>query len=224
MLDVSVVAVAAAVLALAVYPVMERYAGSGVAHDQAAQRGAAAAGEGHASLQYDVDDIIAAHLMGRPPADDEPVDVAQAPETRLQLRLLGMIASANEQYARALIGVNARQVGAYGVGESVEGTDASIHSVEPRRVLLNRNGAVESLHLKTPDLFTDTPSARSTDAADTRDVLDDPGGPDNEVEPDTSQLPDSGGQGPSPAADDGDNEIPYTGIRETTGKRSNLPF
>lgn len=217
----SVVAVAAAVLALAVYPVVERYAGSGVEHDQAAQRGAAADGEAHASLQYDVDGIIAAHLMGRPPADDEPADVAQAPETRLQLRLLGMIASANDQYARALIGVNSREVGAYGVGESVEGTDASIHSVEPRRVLLNRNGAVESLHLKTPELINDTPSTRTADPADSRDV---PDSQDEGMEPETSHLPDSAGQAPSPAVDDVDNEIPYTGIRETAGKRSNLPF
>lgn len=217
----SVVAVAAAVLALAVYPVVDRYAGSGVDQDQAGQRGAVAAGEGEASLQYDVDGIIAAHLMGRPPADDQPVNVAQAPETRLQLRLLGMIASANEQYARALIGVNSREVGAYGVGESVAGTDASIHSVEPRRVLLNRNGAVESLHLKTPDLFSDTPSTRSAAPADARDG---PDGLDDGIEPETSQLPNSGGQGPTPAVDDGDNEIPYTGIRETAGKRSNLPF
>lgn len=214
----SVVAVAATVLALVAYSVIARYTGDGADHNQAADRSVAASGDAGASMQYDVDRMVDAHLMGRPQDDENSVDIEQAPETKLQLRLMGMIASANEQYARALIGVNSRDVGAYGVGESVEGTDARIHSVESRRVLLDRNGAVESLHLKTPDLFSDTPSVRSTNAADSPDV---PDRVDDGVDPETRQLTDPAGQA---APDEATNEIPYTGIRETAGKRSNLPF
>ena len=97
----------------------------------------------------DIARIVSAHLFGVA-GEKEKQKQARVPETRLQLRLVGMITSADQRYARALIGVNSRDVNPYKPGDSIEGTDARIGAVEANRVLLNRNGAIESLYLQLP--------------------------------------------------------------------------
>ncbi|MGA8259973.1 MAG: type II secretion system protein N [Arenicellales bacterium] len=107
----------------------------------------AAPGAGNA--RENVDRIVAAHLFGK--ADEKKAELTRkAPETKLRLRLMGMIASADQRYARALIEVNSRQVDSYKPGDSVKGTDAKLGSVETNRVLLDRHGAMESLYLRLP--------------------------------------------------------------------------
>jgi len=97
--------------------------------------------------EYDVTQIIDAHLFGEV---TEPVEeqTAAAPETNLQIRLLGLVASANPSLSRAIIDVDGAKLKPYSVGESIEGTDAVIHAVENSRVLLKRGQALESLALK----------------------------------------------------------------------------
>lgn len=96
---------------------------------------------------YDISAIIDAHLFGE---ITEPVEeqTATAPETNLQIRLLGLVASANSRLSRAIIDVDGAKLKPYAVGESIEGTDAVIHAVEGSRVLLKRGQALESLALK----------------------------------------------------------------------------
>lgn len=107
-------------------------------------------GSGRTENEYDIDNIIAAHLFGDPSAETETADTASAPETRLQLKLLGMIASSDQRYARALIGVDSRNVSAYGVGDSINDTNAIVHAVDSGRVILKRGGAMESLNMDMP--------------------------------------------------------------------------
>lgn len=104
------------------------------------------------SPQYDISDIVEAHLFGTA-AEPVPDTVVEAPETRLQLDLLGLIASADQRLARAIIRVNGSRVQPYAIGDAIDGTDAAIHSVESRRVLLQRDGALESLALKRQSVF-----------------------------------------------------------------------
>lgn len=101
-------------------------------------------------LQYDIDDLVAAHLFGDPAEAGKTPDTTHAPETQLRLRLMGMISSGNQDFSRALIGVNSGEVSAYRVGEGIADTDAVVHSVDAGRVLLNRAGAMESLYLNLP--------------------------------------------------------------------------
>lgn len=96
---------------------------------------------------YDLSRIIEAHLFGQEQKQGR-VATTHAPETKLQINLLGLIASADEAFARAIIGVGRAKVRPYGIGQTIEGTDATIHSVERQRVLLQRGGALESLGLK----------------------------------------------------------------------------
>lgn len=98
-------------------------------------------------LQYDISDIVQIHLFGTVKKETQE-EVVYAPETKLQLNLVGLIASTDEQLARAIIGVNSSKVKSYAVGQTIEETDATIHTVESRRVLLERGEALESLVLK----------------------------------------------------------------------------
>ncbi len=99
------------------------------------------------AAEYRIDDIIAAHLFGTTAATMVKT-VTEAPQTRLQLKLLGVVASDDEQYARALIGLASEPPKSYAVGHQIDKTDARLHAVEEHRVLLDRAGHMESLVLE----------------------------------------------------------------------------
>lgn len=133
-----------------------------------------------AELSYDIPGIIEAHLFGVALEKSEP-NVANAPETKLRLNLMGLIASANGTLARAMIAVDGSTVKPYSVGQTIEGTEASVHAVEKARVLLERSNAIESLSLKRKGIgatietgpvtindSSDTTSARLQPKADQR--------------------------------------------------------
>jgi len=162
------------------------------------------ASSGRAS--YDFNRIVQAHLFGK--KEVEAAQPTHLPETKLRLDLLGMISSADSHYARAMIAVNSRNVKVYRVGDSIEGTDASLHAVEKTRILLDRNGVVESLRIKRPDIFSDGSS-----------------GPDQATQP--SRLGDAAYTvEPEPESETGEgaNEIRYSGVKEPGGQGSKFPF
>ena len=84
-------------------------------------------------LTYKVENIVAAHLFGEPVKARQNVD--QAPKTKLKLSLLGVLATDNDSYARALIQVQSKKMRTYSVGDIIEGTDAALHKVESQRVI-----------------------------------------------------------------------------------------
>ena len=229
MVDLLMVAVAAGVLAIVAYTSLAGFLGLRGGND-VSRRGPDTTDSqtGTHSPGYDIDRIISAHLFGET-RKQETVDVVQAPETKLQLRLMGLIASADERYARALIGVNAGDVSPYGVGDSVDGTDATIRSVEPKRVLLDRHGAVESLYLKLPELSDGGnrgPGVPSASGDRARIVSQQSGraatpaarGMNDSLQ---GNAPDPAGSPDSPAET---ADIPYGGVKEPAGKLNKLPF
>lgn len=96
---------------------------------------------------YDVDRIVAAHLFGRAEAK-KAVSATNAPETKLQLSLAGLMSSSNEELARAMISVNRGKVKSYRVGQQIEGTDAVLSAIQSSDALLDRNGSLERLPMK----------------------------------------------------------------------------
>lgn len=96
---------------------------------------------------YDVDKIVDAHIFGEV-KEESRANVADAPETSLQLSLVGLLTSPDESLARAMITVNRGQIKSYRVGQKIEGTDANLRSIESREVLLDRGGSVEKLPMK----------------------------------------------------------------------------
>jgi general secretion pathway protein C len=139
--------VAVGVLGWTAFYAVDEFAPQWLGREPAAPTHAAQQGGGPAvSIDYNVEEIVAAHLFGDASASKEPEPrKVEAPETKLRLSLVGLIASADSQFARALIEVNRGKVAPYRVGQQIEGTDARLKSVERQRVLLERGGALESL-------------------------------------------------------------------------------
>jgi general secretion pathway protein C len=95
----------------------------------------------------DVGAIQGANLFGQ--YNPEPVaGNVDAPETSLSLKLLGILASSdNERYSRALIEVQAGDERPFAVGaQVVQGT--TLQAILPDRVVLARAGRLETLRLE----------------------------------------------------------------------------
>lgn len=99
--------------------------------------------------------IVAAHLFGK--ANEEPVEVVEAPgdgpcnegdcpDTRLNLKLRGTIATDDETVAHAIIADGSGKAEVYFVKDPVPG-GAALHEVHPDKVILKRGGVFETLRL-----------------------------------------------------------------------------
>ena len=116
--------------------------------------------------EYQVKEIVQAHLFGQPAQAIEPV-LAEAPETKLKLVLIGVLASDNTTLARALIRVNAKKEKTYAIGQQIDSTDALVHKIESERVILDRKGNYESLAMTRKKAY-DLPEAVKVGAAKIR--------------------------------------------------------
>ncbi len=103
-------------------------------------------------------DVASLHLFGEAPATTEPAaaqaEPADAPETRLNLRLTGVFATGNGDGLAIIVVGNAEEA-VFGVGERVAG-QARIDGIYADRVLLERNGGLETLRLAEEGLAGDS--------------------------------------------------------------------
>jgi general secretion pathway protein C len=75
-----------------------------------------------------------------------PAEVVDAPDTTLSLTLTGILAIEDDGKGTALISANRGENRKYETGQTIEGADgATLHSVYPDRVLINRAGQLETL-------------------------------------------------------------------------------
>jgi general secretion pathway protein C len=88
--------------------------------------------------------IANAHLFGAAPASSR--DGANAPQTNIPLVLTGTIAGNDPQNGLAILGQSAQTAKVYAVGDTVPG-GAKLHSVYSDRVVIDRDGQLESLVL-----------------------------------------------------------------------------
>src|SRR5215472_4065622 len=109
-----------------------------------APRAAAPASQPLRSRFTDVAAITNAHLFGAAPAARQ--SDSNAPETSMALVLTGIIAGNDPQNGLAILGPNAQTAKVHAVGDSVPG-GARLHSVYTDRVIIDRNGLLESLIL-----------------------------------------------------------------------------
>jgi len=100
-----------------------------------------------AQQSADLGNLVNSRLFGEPPAETAPViETVDAPDTSLSLSLTGILAGGPK--GQAIISANRGPEKTYRVGDSVDNADgATLYSVEPDRVLLNRNGRLETLRL-----------------------------------------------------------------------------
>lgn len=113
-------------------------------------------------------DVSAFHLFGD--AKKQPVvqqKVIDAPETRLRLSLKGVFASSNPKQALAIIAASKGEDKTYHIGDKVSG-GALLHAVYDDRIILKRNGKLETLRLPKSKLDSKaiyTPPASKKDSS-----------------------------------------------------------
>jgi general secretion pathway protein C len=102
-----------------------------------------------------LDSIVNAHLFG----EAHSASLNDAPQTSASLVLAGVLAVPDPKKGMAIIGPNAGAAKLYAVGSAVPG-GVRLHSVYPDRVLLDRDGVIESLLLpKKLTALTTAPTA-----------------------------------------------------------------
>ena len=108
---------------------------------------ASAAPPRSAQNRVNVAAIATSHLFGAQEAGpNATANVANAPQTSMALVLTGIISGDDPATGLAALGESATTAKVYGVGDALPG-GAKLHSVYGDRVLLDRNGQVESLAL-----------------------------------------------------------------------------
>lgn len=104
-----------------------------------------------ARATVDVSTIANAHLFGQytAPAAPELADIAAAPDTQLNLTLLGILSSGRDETSggsRALISAQGGDEKPYAVGDDVA-RGVQLTAIFPDRVILSRGGRLETLRL-----------------------------------------------------------------------------
>lgn len=94
---------------------------------------------------YQANDIVSANLFGNPTPIVKQEKVAK---TTLNLTLEGVLAASDDSLGRAIIKSGNKPAKLYSIGEEIQGAGASLKEIRNQEVLLNRNGATESLALK----------------------------------------------------------------------------
>nr|WP_211092040.1 type II secretion system protein GspC [Vibrio agarilyticus] len=122
--------------------------------------------------------LKAANLFGQyqerqAPVVKKPVVVQEAPETRLNLVLVGAVSSSAAEKGLAVIANRGKQA-TYGIGEVVDGTRASLKAVFVDRVIIDNQGRDETLMLEGVD-YSKTPTsiAQRNDSASSAPALSD---------------------------------------------------
>lgn len=99
----------------------------------------------------DVDTIASAHLFGEQKVTDDAAaqrEIINAPETRLNLTLTGIVSESNGRRSRALIKTGRREQDSFAVGDAI--TDGvKLHAIYANRVILDRSGRFETLTLES---------------------------------------------------------------------------
>src|SRR5690348_629205 len=94
----------------------------------------------------DINAIAGAALFGRYDAPATGDSLMAAPETPLNLTLIGLLADDRERYSRALIAQSGEEA-SYAVGDMVA-RGVTLQAIFPDRVILSRNGRLETLRLE----------------------------------------------------------------------------
>ena len=103
---------------------------------------------GASATDADFSPLLDSHLFGEAAAGPAPAPVAvvDAPDTTLSLTLRGILSVAGDPNGGAIIESSRSEHHVYRVGQTVRDADgATLHSVYEDRVLLDRNGRLETL-------------------------------------------------------------------------------
>ncbi|NGY06801.1 type II secretion system protein GspC [Solimonas terrae] len=108
--------------------------------------------------QTDVQGIVDHNLFGVYQAVPDAQSAAEAPETRLSLTLIGILSATQDRESRALIGSSNGDEKPYAIGDDVI-RGVSLQAIFPDRVILSRDGSLETLRLNKDAPSTATAGA-----------------------------------------------------------------
>jgi len=99
-----------------------------------------------------VNSIKRLKLFGDPAAEPEieQIVVQDAPQTRLNLTLTGVVATNEDNTGTAVVAQSGRQA-VYSIGEKIEGTNASVQEVFVDRIIIRNGAQMETLMLDGKD-------------------------------------------------------------------------
>ncbi len=109
--------------------------------------------------QLDVSELQRSNLFGRyeqQVSKPEPKVVQDAPKSRLNVTLVGVVISSEQSKSLAVIANNGEQA-TYGVGEVLDGTRAKLVAVHSDRVIVDNSGRNETVMLQGIDYTKRTP-------------------------------------------------------------------
>ena len=112
-----------------------------------------AAQQSNSGQSFNIAALQALNLFGqynKQESEDIVVQITDAPETRLQLTLSGLVASDHVETAAAIIENKGKQE-TYGIGDIIKGTRASLEQVLIDRVIIKQSGRLETLMLDGAD-------------------------------------------------------------------------
>lgn len=109
--------------------------------------------------RYDLGRLTNANLMGAYQQPEAPAqqDVEDAPETRLSLKLLGVYAAEDPSLSRAIIASSGKDEELYAIGDKIS-NNVELHSVFPDRVVISRDGKLETLRMERDGLGEQQPA------------------------------------------------------------------
>ena len=144
---------------------------------QAPRQAPSAAGAAGAQ-KLNVEMVAAAHLFGAAPAEADPAlsELTEAPDTRLDLTLLGILSATVDRGSRALIGASNGEEKPYAIGDDVV-RGVRLQAIFPDRVILARGGQLETLRLdkdapnRSPGPAPAVAAAAGEEATDTGAML-----------------------------------------------------
>ena len=118
---------------------------------------------GSVASDYSLENVIRQHLFGVVPVPVavekkvvEPPKVVNAPKTKLNLVLTGIISSSGSGPSFAMIEISRGETGLIAVGNNIGKTGATLHSIEIDHILIDRDGAIEKLSLERNQLGLDS--------------------------------------------------------------------
>lgn len=112
------------------------------------QAGSVASGA-ESAAQIDISELQNSHLFGKHQTDAPVVEqpkVQDAPKSRLNVVLVGVVTSSNPAKSLAVIANRGQQV-TYGIDEVIEGTRAKLIQVQSDRVIIDNSGRNETVML-----------------------------------------------------------------------------
>ena len=121
---------------------------------------------GSVNSEDSLEGVIRQHLFGVIPIPVKvekkivaPPKVVNAPKTKLNLILTGIISSSGSGPSFAMIEISRGETGLVAVGNNIGKTGATLHSIESDHILIDRGGEIEKLSLERNQLGLDSVSS-----------------------------------------------------------------